>query len=126
MCACVLSCCSPVQLFMTLWTVAHPAPLSMGFSRQDYWNALPCPPPSDLPDPGIKPMSLLSPALSGGFFTDSATWEAIDITLDIPTLRNYSSFNSNLKLITYLVFLFSQYGNPMTEHIVYCTQGLYD
>ena len=43
-----------------LWTVAHQAPLSMGFSRQEYWSGLPCPPPGDLPDPGIKPISLAS------------------------------------------------------------------
>ena len=47
----------------------------MGFSRQEYWGGLPCPPPGDLPDPGIKPESLMSPALAGGFFTTSATWE---------------------------------------------------
>ena len=50
--------------------------LSMGFSRQEYWNGLPCPPPGDLPDLGIEPGSLLSSALAGGFFTTSATWEA--------------------------------------------------
>ena len=44
-------------------TVAHHAPLSMEFSRQEYWNGLPCPPPGDLPDPGIKPVSPVSPAL---------------------------------------------------------------
>ena len=44
---------------MTPWTVAHQAPLSMGFSRQEYWSGLPCPLPGDLPDPGIKPVSLL-------------------------------------------------------------------
>ena len=43
---------------MTLWTVARHAPLSMGFSRQEYWNGLPCPPPGDLPDPGIEPKSI--------------------------------------------------------------------
>ena len=48
---------------------AHQAPLSMEFSRQEYWSGLPFPPPEDLPDPGIKPMSLTSPALAGGFFT---------------------------------------------------------
>ena len=47
----------------------------MGFSRQEYWSGLPCPPPGDLPDPGIKPESLTSPALAGGFFTISATGE---------------------------------------------------
>ena len=50
------------------------APLSMGFARQEYWSGLPCPPPGDLPDPGIKSVSLMSLALAGGFFTTSATW----------------------------------------------------
>ena len=47
----------------------------MGFSRQKYWNGLPFPPPGHLPNPGIEPVSLMSPALVGGFFTTSATWE---------------------------------------------------
>ena len=60
----------------TPWTVARRAPLSMEFSRQEYWTRLPFPFPGDLPDPGIKPKSLMSPALAGRFFTTSATWEA--------------------------------------------------
>ena len=60
---CVLSCFSRVQLFATLWTVALQAPLSMGFSRQEDWSGLPCAPPGELPYPGIKPSSLMSPAL---------------------------------------------------------------
>ena len=71
-----LSCFSCVQLFVTPWTVAHQVPLSVEFSRQEYWSGLPFPPPGDLPDPGIKPMSLKSPALAGRFFTTTATWEA--------------------------------------------------
>ena len=71
--ACVLSSFSPVQLCATPWTVAHQAPLSMGFSRQEYWSGLPCYPPGDLPDPGIKPISLKSSALANGFFTTSIT-----------------------------------------------------
>ena len=55
-----------------LRTVAHQAPLSMGFSRQEYWSGLPFPPPRDLSDPGIKPTSLAPPALAGGFFTTSS------------------------------------------------------
>ena len=51
----ILSRFSRVQLFVTPWTVAYQAPLSMGFFRQDYWSGLPCPSPKDLPDPGIKP-----------------------------------------------------------------------
>ena len=69
--ACVPSHFNHVRLFATLWTVAHKAALSMGFSRQDYWSGLPCPPPGDLPDPGIESASLMSPALAGGFFTIS-------------------------------------------------------
>ena len=72
----MLSCFSHVQLFATLWTVAHQTPLSTGFSKQEYWNGLQRPPSEDLPDPGIEPMSLESSALAGGFFTTSATWEA--------------------------------------------------
>ena len=58
--------------FGTLWTAARQAPLSMGFSRQEYWSGLPFPSPGDLPNPGIESKS---PALAGGFFTTSATWE---------------------------------------------------
>ena len=65
-----------VQLFGTLWTVTCQAPLSMGFSRQEYWSGLPCPPPGDLPNSGTAPASLMSPALADGLFTSSATWGA--------------------------------------------------
>ena len=66
--ACVLSHASHVRLFVTSWTVARQAPLSMGFSRQEYWGGLPCPPPGDLPNPCL----IMSPELAGGFFTTSA------------------------------------------------------
>ena len=72
----MLSGFSRVPLFATPWTVAHHAPLSMGFSRQEYWSGLPRPPPGNLPDSGIEPESLMSPALGGRFFTTSTTWEA--------------------------------------------------
>ena len=64
-----VSVLSRVQLFATSWTVALQAPLSIEFSRQEYWIRLPFPPPADLPGPGIEPMSLVSPALAGRFFT---------------------------------------------------------
>ena len=73
---CVLCHFSHLWFCVTLWTVACQTPPSMEFSRQEYWNRLPCPPPRDLPDPGIKPMSFISPDLAGRFFTTSATWEA--------------------------------------------------
>ena len=65
---CVLCDFSCVQFFATLCTVARQAPLSMGLSKQEQWSVLPCPPPGDLPDPGIQPTS---PALAGGSFTMS-------------------------------------------------------
>ena len=68
MCACVLS-----HVSVTPGTVAHQVPLSMGFSRQEYWSGLPFLTPGDLPNPGIEPVS---PTLAGGFFTTRATWEA--------------------------------------------------
>ena len=71
-----LSCFSRVWLFATLKTIAHQAPLFVGFSRQEYWSGLPCLPLGDLPNPEIKPASLMSPALAGRFFTTRATLEA--------------------------------------------------
>ena len=64
-----------VQLFVTLCSVAHPAPLSIGFSRQEYWSGLPWPPPGDLQDPGVKPSSLTFPRNVGRFFTTSIIWK---------------------------------------------------
>ena len=72
---CMLNHFSCLWLLASLWIVAHQAPLSVGFSRQ-YWSGLPFPPPGDLPDPGVEPLSLESPALTGVFFTTSTTWEA--------------------------------------------------
>ena len=92
--ACVLSCFSHARLFATLCTVAHQPPLSMGFSRQEYWSGLSFPSPGDLPDPRIKPASLMSPALTGRFFTTSTTWEAI------PTIPTE---NSTIPTILYLL-----------------------
>ena len=74
--ACMLSWFNRVRLFVTLWTVVHKAPLFMGFSRQEYWSELPCPPPRNLPNPGLEPSSLTSPELAGRFFPTSSTWEA--------------------------------------------------
>ena len=65
----MLSCFSCVGFFVTQWAVACQAPLSMEFSRQEYLSGLPFPFPGDLPDPGIEPMSLVSLALAGRFFT---------------------------------------------------------
>ena len=68
-----LYACQHAKLLQSCPTLAGQAPLPVGFSRQEYWSGLPCPPPGDLPDPGIEPVS---PALAGRFFTHLATWEA--------------------------------------------------
>ena len=68
-CGAVLSC---VRLFVTPWTEVHQAPLSMEFSRQEYWSRLPFPSPGDLSDPGIESTPLTSPVGAGGFFTTAA------------------------------------------------------
>ena len=73
---CALSHFPHGQLFVTLWTIVHQAPLSMEFFRPKYWSGLPSPSPGDLPNPGMQPASLMSPALTDRFFTTSATWEA--------------------------------------------------
>ena len=73
----LLFSCSVVSDSATPWAVACQAPLSMGFSRQEYWSGLPYPPPGALPDPEIEPVSLKSLALAGGFFTTGTTWEAL-------------------------------------------------
>ena len=77
---CVFMCtlsCSVVSDSVTLWTVDGRAPLFMGLSEQEYWSGLPFLPPGDLPDSGIEPMSLVSPALLGGFFTSELLWKPI-------------------------------------------------
>ena len=75
---CVCLCAMSLQLCPTLcdsMDCTLQAPLSIGFSRQESWRGLPCPPPGDLLDQEIEPMSVISSALAGGFFTTNATWE---------------------------------------------------
>ena len=87
MCVCVCTNFICVQLFATLWTIVGQAPLSTGFSRQEYWSGLPCPSPGDLPDPGIEPTSLTSSALAVRPFTTSTTWEALVIAYEYILLQ---------------------------------------
>ena len=74
------------------------APLFMEFSSQEYWSELLCPPPVDLPIPGIKPVSLMSPALTGRFFTTSVTWEAPTVD-QVPTFQISSTSPSIIAYI---------------------------
>ena len=73
---------SHVRLFTATWTVACQAPLPIEFSRQEYWSGVPFNTLEDLPDPRIKPMSLVSSALAGRFFTTSATWQTHTLLRD--------------------------------------------
>ena len=100
-------------LFVTLWTVDHQAPLSVGFSRQEYWSGLSCPPPGDLPSSGIEPKSFKSFALADEFFTNSATllscysvnvriWEENDPSMSIRSIRQAMRHEKEVKLGTHL------------------------
>ena len=91
----LLSC---VQLFTTPWTVSCQAPLSLGFSRQEYWSGLPFPFPGSLPDPGIKPTSPGSPALAGVFITTEPPWKpGLHSVLEIDSAE--MEFPSQLKIL---------------------------
>ena len=89
----MLSCFSHVLFSATLWTVVCQAPLSMGFSKQEYWSGLPCSPPGDLSYPEIEPVSLTSPALAGRFSTTSISWEALHRLYIISKFFLVASYN---------------------------------
>ena len=109
-------------LFATLWTVASQAPLSMGFSKQEYWCGLLCSPPGNFPHWGIEPMSLKSPALAGKFFTSSATQYAFSLSISyhFSFAFCFSSFISYLQallrqplcLLAFL-FLWNSFGHRL-------------
>ena len=112
----MLSRFSRVWPFAILWTVVCQAPLSMGFSRQEYWSGWPFPPPGDFPHPGIKPVSLMSPPLAGGFFTTSTILEAW-------LLEGLSSMNSWLHeemftkvVLLAIVILFPVYSTSQSKN----------
>ena len=83
---CVLSCFSCVWLFVTPWTVASQAPLSMRLSRQEYWSGLPCPPPGHISDPGIEPKFLMSASLAGNSLPLAVPGKPIYLYIEIYVL----------------------------------------
>ena len=90
-CICAKSlrlCC-----FATLWTITSQAPLSMGFSRQEYWTGLPCSPPGDLSDPGIEPQSPVAPALQGDSLPLSQRGSPSSTIVTLFQLSNASPFS---------------------------------
>ena len=112
--ACMLSHFSSVQLCATLWTVACQAPLSVGFSREEYWSGLPCLPPGDLPNPGIEPSVFTSPAQAGRFFTTSTTWET---NVQNPRKQSQDTFLYQWKIRSN--FKFSSLGNQWFNNLRY-------
>ena len=107
---CLLSRSSCVRLFETRWAVACQATLSMGFSRQEYWSGLPCPPPRDFPNPGIQPRS----HIAGGFFTSWATRECLKINeINTWPSNNHGIVYSGTNLLPLVTYLDHQ--NPSTN-----------
>ena len=113
---------SHVWFFAILQTVAHQALLSMGFSRQEYWSRLLCPPPSDLLDPGIEPKSLAFPTMEGGFFTTSATrkpiYNYISCLIDMINIKCPLIFNNNFCIKVYFVWYL--YSHSMCFLVTVC------
>ena len=103
-CACMVSHFSCIRFFVTLWTVAHQAPLSMGFSRQEYCSGLPCPPSGDLPDLGTETACPVSPDQAGGFFTTRAIREALTLCR---TLQTHLITSSELNFLKFCDTSFS-------------------
>ena len=83
--------------FCDLWTVTHQAPLFREFSRKEYWSGLPGPPPGDLPNPGIKSMSLMSPAWAEQFFITSTTWDALGLGPGMANLKTNKQTNGSCR-----------------------------
>ena len=107
---------------MTPWTVACQAPLSVGFSSQEYWSGLPFPPPADLPEPGIEPMSLASPALAGVFFSSWAIREAQHSILDTRDKSNFIVLNP-LWFGIYLLEKFKVFLRKYRCHLILIQSG---
>ena len=110
---------SHAQLCATPWTVAIQAPLSMGFSRQEYWSVFPCPTPGDLPDPGIKLAALMSPALAGGFFTTEPSGKQSDSIFSFGLFKmplySFWWLSGQLKLCTTITEPCTRAGKPHNQ-----------
>ena len=111
---------------VTLWTIDHQAPLSMGFSRYEYWSGLPCPAPGDLPDPGVKPMTPVSSALAGRFFTTNTPYKnqgRCFLVLAIEETGSVSNHSSGFPFPPLCVFLYPHYQHKGLSEIIWLTNG---
>ena len=126
-CPCVLSCFVRDRLFATLWTVAHHAPLSMGFSRQEYWSGLPCSPPGDLSNPGIKPASPMTPSLQANSKKKKKKLEVVIVWLSgVKVEKMIPEFLAGISLQMGVTFTFlwnfkSKISNSRLDVLVYCS-----
>ena len=111
---------SRVRLFATL--LVRQAALSMGFSRQEYCGGLPWPPPEHLPHPGIEPVCVMPSALAGGFFTMSATWEALSGTYVHSTKMFLTDV---LQFLLYSVHWFLLLPESEVQHLIHVLQGFF-
>ena len=125
--ACTLSRFSSLQLFETLWTVAHQAPLSTGFSKQKYWSGLPFSPPGDLPDAEIKPTYLMSPVLTGGYLTTGASYGGFPAApapcCSLTQVRGHSHrevFPDNLVFLKFTSIFWSDYVLCGNHNFQFC------
>ena len=116
-CTHTLSRFSHVRLYVTSWTVAHQAPLSMGFSRQEYWSGFPCPPPGDCPDPGIEPMSPVLPVPQVDFLPLSH-WGSPPFATREPSSRIAQDCSRQPTLIFSLI-LMSLHLIALTEYLLF-------
>ena len=120
--ACTPSHFSPVRLLGTLWTVAHQPPLSMVFTRQEYWSGLPCSPPGDLPDPGIKPSSSVSPALQVDSQIRHCLSHQGSPDLPLPSL-NVRGHGEAVSLLRRGTCHSKSPPSPVPQHLRECSQG---
>ena len=120
--ACVAELLSCVRLFVTPWTVAHQAPVSMGFPRQEHWSGVLCPPPADLPDTGIDPKPPMSPASTGGFFTTRpsgkpVTYFTLPSKMPLLFVAALLYWNSQVHaLLTLSIYLFFFFASLMAKY----------
>ena len=112
---------SRVQFFAAPWNAAQQVPLSLEFSWQECWSGLPFPPPGDLPDPGIHPWALVSPASVGGFSTTSAIWEAHRSLLGDCLVRLISTQNVSIcthwPMFSFLSIKMGRYSDKVTQQL---------
>ena len=108
----------------TPWAAAYQTPLSMGFSRQEYWSGLPYPPPGDPPHPGVKTVSPMSPLLASGFFTTCANWLVTHNPMDCSTPDSSVHGILQARMLEWVSISFSRGSTPPRDRThISCIAG---